>query len=292
MIGLAAGSYLALRLALENPDKVRAAVVLDGLAYSTFRSPANPDHPATLAERPAALLKQPGAIGLINEFLPVMIASREAVEARIKALPPAQLTQFAASMHDIERARALAINAFTTADPRASRYNTELFSTDLSGGLKDLKVPLLAIPAVHDDNSPGQGGPAPSQWHEIKLKYPAIPLTVVPFESTRSYIHEDAPQEFDAALAAFVAGKPVVGKKGRELAARPSPRAAVMQAIGAMEVVIHYGSPQVNQRKIWGSWCPTTGSGAPGPTRPRPSTLAATCSSKARSSRRASTRCL
>src|SRR6185436_19852836 len=224
VVGLNSSSYLALRLALENPDKVRAAVVLDGQAYTTFRSLANPDYPATLTERPEVLLKQPGAIGLIGEFLPLMIASREAAEARIKALPPAQLTQFAASVHDIERARALAIDAFSTADPRAARYNAELFSTDLTGALKDLKVPLLAIPAVPDDNSPGQGSATPSQWYEIKLKYPAIPLTVVPFENTRSYIHEDAPQEFDAALAAFLAGKPVTGKKGLEMATRPSPR--------------------------------------------------------------------
>jgi pimeloyl-ACP methyl ester carboxylesterase len=256
VVGLGGSSYLAARLALENPDKVRSAVVLDGLAYTTFRSPANPDHPVTLAERPEALLKQPGAIGLIGEFLPVMIASREAAEARIKALPPAQLQQFSAGVHDVERARALAINAALTADPRAARYNTELFSTDLSGALKDLKVPLLALPAVPDDNSPGQGGPSPSQWYELKLKYPAIPLTVVPFENTRSYIHEDAPQEFDAALAAFLAGKPVTGKKGREMATRPSPRGEVAQQLGGTQVTLTYGRPQVNKRQVWGQLVP------------------------------------
>ncbi len=256
VVGLSGSSYLAVRLALENPDKVRAAVVLDGQAYTTFRSLANPDIPATLAERPEVLSKQPGAIGLIGEFLPVMIASREAVEARIKALPPAQLTQFAAGVHDVERARALAINAFSTADPRAARYNAELFSTDLSSALKDLKVPLLAIPAVPDDNSPGQGGAAPSQWYELKLKYPAIPLTVVPFENTRSYIHEDAPQEFDAALAAFLAGKPVTGKKGLEMATRPSPRGEVAQQLGATKVTLTHGRPQINKRKVWGELVP------------------------------------
>jgi pimeloyl-ACP methyl ester carboxylesterase len=257
VLGTSTSAYLAARLALEHPDNIRAAVLLDGTVYTNFRSLANPDHPVTLQERPEMLMKQPGAIGMIAEFLPQMLPSREAAEARIKALPPAQLGQFFGGMHDIERARSLAISAAAGSDPRAARYNVEFFSTDLTTAFKELKVPVLAIPAIHDDNSPGQGGPGPGEWNELKLKYPAIPLTVVPFQNTRTYITEDAPKEFDAALEAFLAGKPVEGKKGvRELAARPSPRAAVMQAIGPMEVVLHYGSPQVNKRKVWGEIVP------------------------------------
>ena len=257
VLGTANSAYLAARLALEHPDKVRAAVLLDGFVYSNFRSLANPDYPATLAERPEMLMKQPGATGMIADFMPAMLLSREAAEARIKALPPAQLGQFFGGMHDLDRARALAINAAVNSDPRAAKYNVEFFSTDPTPAFKDLKVPVLAIPAIHDDNSPGQGSPALGEWNELKLRYPAIPLTVVPFQNTRTYITEDAPKEFDAALEAFLAGKPVEGKKGdRELAARPSPRAAVMQAIGPMEVVIHYGSPQVNKRQVWGQLVP------------------------------------
>lgn len=257
VLGSGGSVYLAARLALEHPDKVRAAVLLDGSVYASFRSPANPDYPATPAERPLALLKQPGAIGMIGEFLPTMLPAREATEARIKALPPAQLGQFLGGMHDVERARALAISAAVNSDPRAAQYNIELFSSDLLPAFKDLKVPVLAIPAIHDDNSPGQGGPGLGQWHEVKLKYPAIPLAVVPFQNTRAYVTEDAPMEFDAALEAFLAGKPVEGKKAvREIAARPSPRASVMQAVGASEVSITYGSPQVNKRKVWGELVP------------------------------------
>jgi len=257
IVGSSGSVYLAARLALEHPEKIRSAVLLDGAVYTSFRSLANPDYPAALAERPQVLLQQPGAIGMISDFLPVMIASRESIEARIKATPPAQLGQFFGGMHDVERARSLAISAAINSDPRAARYNVELFASDLLPAFKDLKVPVLAIPAIHDDNSPGQGGPGPGQWNEVKLKYPAIPLTIAPFQSTRAYISEDAPKEFDAALEAFLAGKPVEGRKAaRELAARPSPRAAVMQAIGPMEVVIHYGSPQVNKRKVWGELVP------------------------------------
>ena|GEM_PF-142331 len=256
VVGTAGSSYLATRLAVDHPDKIRAAVAINGNVYATFRSLANPDYPATLEERPEVLMKQPGAIGMIAEFLPMLIPSRESAEARIKALPPPQLGQFFGGIRDIERARALAIDAAVASDPRAYRYNVELFAIDLTGALKNLKVPLLAIPAIHDDDSPGQGGPAPSQWYEAKMKYPAIPLTVVPFENTRTYISEDAPQELDRAIESFLAGKPAEGRKGLSMATRPSPRGEVGQQIGALKVSITYGRPQVNKREVWGKLVP------------------------------------
>jgi pimeloyl-ACP methyl ester carboxylesterase len=256
VIGMAASSYLATRLAINHPDKIRAAVAIDGNVYAAFRSLANPDYPATPEERPDVLMKQPGAIGMIPEFLPALTPSRESAEARIKALPPAQLAQFSAGVREIERARALAIDAAVFSDPRAYRYNVELFASDLMGALKNLKVPLLAIPAIHDDNSPGQGGPAPSQWREAKMKYPAIPLTVAPFENTRTYVTEEAPQELDRAIEAFLAGKPVEGRRGLAMATRPSPRGEVGEQIGALKVSITYGRPQVNKRQIWGQVVP------------------------------------
>jgi len=186
----------------------------------------------------------------------VLTPSRESAEARIKALQPAQLSQFSAGVREIERARALAIDAAVFSDPRAYRYNVELFASDLTGALKSLKVPMLAIPAIHDDNSPGQGGPAPSQWYEAKMKFPSIPLTVAPFENTRTYVTEEAPQELDRAIESFLAGKPVEGRMGLAMATRPSPRGEVGEQIGALKVSITYGRPQVNKRQIWGQLVP------------------------------------
>src|SRR5882672_5194589 len=101
VIGMAASSHLATRLAVNHPDKIRAAVVIDGNVYATFRSLANRDYPATPEERPDVLMRQPGAIGMISEFLPMMTPSRESAEARIKALAPAQLAQFSAGVREI-----------------------------------------------------------------------------------------------------------------------------------------------------------------------------------------------
>jgi pimeloyl-ACP methyl ester carboxylesterase len=256
VIGMVASCYLATRLAVNHPDKIRAAVVIGGNVYSAFRSLSNPDHPATLEERPDALMKQPDAVGMIFEFIPALMPSRESAEARIKALPPAQLNQFSAGIREIDRARAMAIDDAVSSDPRAYRYNVERLASDLTGALKNLGVPLLAIPAIHDDGSPGQGGPAPSQWYEAKMKYPTIPLTVAPFENTRTYITEDAPQELDRAIESFLAGKPVEGRRGLSMATRPSPRGEVGEQLGALKVSITYGRPQVNKRQIWGKLVP------------------------------------
>ena len=247
-------SYLATRLALDHPDKIRGAVVLDGIIYTAFRSPANPDYPATKEEWPRLLATLPGANGMIAELLPKVMPSREAAEARFKT-GPAPAT--AGNVHDLDRARALATKAAIESDPRAYQYNAELFRANLSKDLSALKVPLLAITTMQDDNSPNQGFPSPAEWAEVKLRSPHIPLTVVQFDNTRSYITEEAPQELDKAMEAFLAGKRVEGRKGSgALASRPSPRAAIMQAIGATEVSITWGRPQVNKREVWGKLVP------------------------------------
>jgi len=88
------------------------------------------------------------------------------------------------------------------------------------------------------------------------MKYPAIPLTVAPFENTRTYVTEEAPQELDRAIESFLAGKPTEGRRGLAMATRPSPRGEVGEQIGALKVSITYGRPQVNKRQIWGQLVP------------------------------------
>src|SRR5260370_26731357 len=73
----------------------------------------------------------------------------------------------------------------------------ELQSTDLTEQMKTLTVPMLAMGSWHDEGSPAQTTPNLSQWEEMKLLYPKIPLSVVAFDDTRAYISADAPEEFD-----------------------------------------------------------------------------------------------
>lgn len=128
-------------------------------------------------------------------------------------------------------------------------------SLHLTEDLKNLKVPLLVIPAVRDYESPPNIFAYP-QWSDIKARHPNILLTVVPFENTRGYINEDAPQELDRAIADFIAGKTDIKGKNSKLSERLSPRASVTQEFGSNNITIIYGGPQVKGRKVWGELVP------------------------------------
>jgi hypothetical protein len=134
-------------------------------------------------------------------------------------------------------------------------YRWELTSTDLTDQMKGLTVPVLVMGSWHDEGSPTVNVPNISQWEEMKLLYPTIPLTVAAFDDTRHYISADAPEAFDRALADFLAARPVHGKTGYSLP-RTNPRASVMQAVGGAEIEIAYGRPAVSGRKVWGELVP------------------------------------
>ena len=134
-------------------------------------------------------------------------------------------------------------------------YGWELTSTDLTEQMKALAVPVLAMGSWHDEGSPAPNAPSISQWEEMKLLYPAIPLTVVAFDDTRAYISADAPEAFDRALADFIAGRPVHGKTGSQPAAHQPARVGHAGGGGA-EMDIAYGRPAVKGRKIWGELVP------------------------------------
>jgi len=57
-------------------------------------------------------------------------------------------------------------------------------------------------------------------------------------------------QDFDHAIEAFLAGKPIAVNRTPSAGARPSPRASVTQAIGNGEVTIAYGRPALKGRKV------------------------------------------
>ncbi len=256
IVGTQAGAYLAARLAIRHPDKVRGAVLLNGLVNVLLRSPADPTRLATMAERRQAVNTRNILQLLLTAMSPHVLPSRACAEKLSKALPPQQRAGIFVNTRNQEEGIGLYINGTMGTDFRAFRYTFELANTDLTEEFKELRVPVLSIVSVADDNSPGQGSPGPAQWREMELRYPTIPLTVSNFDNTRAYALLEAPDDLDRALAAFVAGKPVTISRPPLHAARPSPRATVSQAIGATVVTVAYGRPQVKERKVWGGQVP------------------------------------
>jgi pimeloyl-ACP methyl ester carboxylesterase len=256
VVGTQAGGYFAARLALLRPRRVRAAVLVNALVNSPLRAQDDPDTPAPMPQR----LSRVRAVLPTPQLFPAAPVP-----------PPEELRRRIAdprSTHPLARDWM----AFAVKDPAVSRawtfaalsggffvpsleYRWELTSTDLAESMRGLAVPMLAMGSWHDEGSPAASPPSISQWEEVKLLYPAAPLTVVAFDDTRAYISADAPAEFDRALADFLAGRPVHGKQGFTLP-RTSPRASVMQAVGGAEVEIAYGRPAVKARKVWGELVP------------------------------------
>jgi pimeloyl-ACP methyl ester carboxylesterase len=257
--GTASGGYFAARLALLRPQRVRAAVLVDALVNATMRSAAHPDAPASPAER-AERLKVVLPTPQLFPSAPVPPAAelRRLIDDPSSAHPVAR-NWWAYAVKDTSLSKAWTYEALSNGFFLPGfEYRWELFTTDLTEELQHLSVPMLAMGAIHDEGSPSQSPPSLSQWEEIKLlrsQAPQAPLTVVAFEDSRSYISVEYPQEFDRALADFLAGRPVHGKTGYSLP-RTSPRASVMEAVGGGETRIAYGRPAVQQRKVWGELVP------------------------------------
>lgn len=256
VLGTSAGGYLAARLALLRPKQVRSVVLVHAQVNSMLRSPTDPDAPATLEQRLARVrAASPGPQLFPVAPLPPPEELRRSI-ADPKSTHPVARNWMAFAVKDTAVScewtyEALSGGFFTT----SQEYMFELQSTDLTEQMKTLSVPMLAMGCWHDEDSPVQSPPSLSGWEEMKLLYPGIPLTVVAFDDTRSYISVDAPEEFDRALADFLAGRPVRGKTGYGLP-RTSPRASVMESVAGTEISIAYGRPGVKQRKIWGELVP------------------------------------
>lgn len=251
IVGLQSSAYLAARLALDQSDKVRAAVMICGLAHMPQPSETDPDRPMTLEERRQSVSLRVAA--MVTDLWPRVVLSREAgeklLQAFLRVYPPGL------SRHP-QRNNELFLMGALDSSIRAMHYTNELALTDLATEFGKLTVPVLAITADHDDASTRQGTPDTTQWTEVKLRYPSIPLTISRFENSRLFVTDDAPEDLDAAIAAFLASQPVEIKRERAEAVRSSPRAGATQQVGLAEVTLRYGRPQVKGREIWGQLVP------------------------------------
>lgn len=255
VIGPSIGGYFAARLALERPAAFRAAVLVDALVNVIMRSTRDPDAPATLEERINRAQFRPPF-----QFFPLGPIPEAGEVRRLLDHPnpnhPSVQNWMNFAVKDDAVSKQWTFDALSTGFfVQGLWYGAEMGATDLTADLQKLTVPMLAMAAWHDDGSRGQSPPSHSQWLELKMRNPKLPITIASFADTRSYIMADEPAAFDAALDAFLAGRTPEGKKNY-LLPRASPRASVRQWIGSAEVEVVYGRPRVNDRKVWGAVLP------------------------------------
>ena len=209
VMGTAIGGYFAARLALMKPESVRALVLVNAQVNVPMRSPKSPDSPATLQER-LTLMK-----GFVPppQLFPAAEVPRDREEIR-KLLDDPNSTNASVKNWMAFAVKNEALSKRWTLDALASgffmrgfRYGAELRATDLTEDFRHLSVPTLAMSALPDAKSPlATTAVGAAQWAEIKRLYSSVPLTLVTFADTRSYISEDNPQEFDRALGNFLSG--------------------------------------------------------------------------------------
>jgi pimeloyl-ACP methyl ester carboxylesterase len=256
VIGTSAGGYFAARLGLERPKQIRAVVLAHALVRSPMRSLSDPDRPASMEERLARLTSVTPTPQLFPYAAPPTADELRRLIADPASTHPTARNWMAFAVKDASVSREWTFEALSGGFfVPSSEYMFEMLSTDLTGPLGDLSVPMLAMGTWHDEGSPVQSPPNLSQWEEMRLRHPDIPLSVVSFDDTRAYVSADAPEEFDRALADFLAGRAVRGKIGYHLP-RTSSRATIMQSVAGTDVRISFGRPAVKGRKIWGALVP------------------------------------
>ncbi len=255
VIGPNGGGYLAARLALTRPQAFRAAVLVDALVNVTMRSPRDPDAPISLEDRLSRVRVRPPLQVFPIAPMPQGDELRRLI-ADANSTHPTARNWMNFSIKDDAVSQPWSFEALSSGFflPGAW-YGAELGATDLTADMQKLTVPVLVMSALHDDGSRLQSPPSQSQWWELKLRNPKLPITITSFADTRSYIMADEPAAFDAALEAFLAGRTPEGKSEYSLP-RASPLARVTQWVGATQIKVSYGSPGVKDRKIWGGQVP------------------------------------
>jgi len=255
IIGTQAGGYFATRLALLRPKRVNALILVNALVHTQMRSNTDPDAPATITDR-LTLLK---AVTPGPQLFPVAPTPQGDELKKLIADPasthPSARNWMAFSVKSLDVSRAWSLAALSGGFFISSQvYGWELASTDLTEDLRNLAVRTLVMASWHDEASPANST-AMSQWEQIRLLYPSIPLSIVTFADTRSYVSADAPQAFDTTLAAFLSQGSINGGIGFS-SSRASPRASVHQTLGAGTIDINYGRPRFPEGKVWGGSVP------------------------------------
>ncbi len=192
LVGHSMGAHLVARLAIDHGKLWRAAIAVDGFPAFPLQAGFNPE-----GEQRKVAVEQ-------------MVAGFSALsDQQWNDLIAGQMSSW---VKDPERAKHH--HAAVMSQPRATvmRYLGELLGSDIRADLDQLGCPLLTIVAVTDQPPPGQ----PIEVYEREITETLAKggdrSSVVIFGDTRHFVMDDAPAELDAAIDAFLAGKPVPGK--------------------------------------------------------------------------------
>jgi pimeloyl-ACP methyl ester carboxylesterase len=185
LLGHQAGSYLAMKLAIEKPQLVRGAIVLNGLLFAEM-----PGMEKTATQEQRAVIA--------NSWTPVELFPNPSQE-RYRSFIQQGQGYFCKNKEQQAKFAELA-----SKDKPSTWWNyfAELATTNLSNDIQKLKVPMLVVPSVHDSESPGfqNNKMALDQWSPLDHSVSSLPITVVKMEDCRAYATEDQPAKLDEVI--------------------------------------------------------------------------------------------
>lgn len=190
VLGHQAGSYLAMKLALQHPDLFRGVIVLNGLLYAPMPGISQSATPAERAR-------------IVNTLTPAELFPNVS-PAHYKEVMMAGAPWFCKEKICQEHLTELTTQSGGTV---WWNYFAELATTDLSSDIKSLKVPMLVLPSIHDAASPGTGPStmALDQWKPLDQSSSSLPITVIPIQDCRIYATEDQPAKLDELVVGWTA---------------------------------------------------------------------------------------
>lgn len=214
LVGASIGGYLAMRVGLEYPELVGGIVSLDHPPAVALQGAGGP--PMTIEKR-REVVNGPMGKNLLS-------MSEEAWEEHWS------FVESGASM-DPERAKAIGAMMGRHSPMVGARYLLEALSDDLGAELRTTGARVLVIGTVADrDMFYGSRLDLRRFWARAVPRNPSVQMVV--FEDCRHFVSEDAPEELDRAIEAFLKGETVMARLPKVEMAGPAVEEGVPRVSG------------------------------------------------------------
>ena len=245
LLGNGLGARILTHFAINNPNKVKGIIAINGTFNTNMPSTKNPGQSATASER--------------KERMQTLFPLAELIAFPV--FQPHIMFQSPFSK-DSEGIRNILIDNLEKLDRQAHAiYFEQLKAIDVSEEITKLKVPLLSIVPLHDELSPliVNSRRGVIAWQKLKHKNPESPIHLHLMPKTRNLVLMDKAREASDMIAKFILD-PMNFQLGEEApashAVNRSPRSTISQTFSNTDVTVNYSRPAVNGREVFGKLVP------------------------------------
>jgi pimeloyl-ACP methyl ester carboxylesterase len=180
------GTYVAVQVAAQLPDRIKDVMILNGKIYGPKKNEINEFSKSTYAD-------------LLWHIFPRKKLSDEEINVRLsrKLTPNHPINYYT---RDTIQARTV-MKMHLTFPSITERYDLEWETCNLEPVLTQLKVPVLVLCSVYDEQWPFSTNKSTIQWKEFLSKNPDLPIRLKEVKDTRMLISLDNPEAILSAMA-------------------------------------------------------------------------------------------